>query len=130
MQNFNIVASLCSCTDWFESCAVRNTEDRFSHDEAQLRFPFKDKSPNKDWIFSGIFNRLLWGLFVLHFVFMSSQSSVMKSCADSMSYLVTWYILMGSHGFVLLGIRQYKLFRVVFIVDCLLQDSKEKWKEL
>ena len=29
-QNFNILASLCSGTDWFESYFIRNPEDSFS----------------------------------------------------------------------------------------------------
>ena len=35
-RNFNFLASLCSFGDWFECGFVRNPEDRFSHDEAQL----------------------------------------------------------------------------------------------
>ena len=34
--NFNFLASLCSWGDWFETRFVRNPEDRFSRDEAQL----------------------------------------------------------------------------------------------
>ena len=35
-RTFNFLASLCSCGDWFECGFVRNPEDRFSHDEAQM----------------------------------------------------------------------------------------------
>ena len=35
-RNFNILASLCSWGDWFESRFHGNPEDRFSRDEAQL----------------------------------------------------------------------------------------------
>ena len=35
-RNFNFLASLCSCGDWFECGYVRNPEDRFSHDEAPI----------------------------------------------------------------------------------------------
>ena len=35
-RNFNILASLCSWGDWFESRFHGNPEDRFSSDEAQL----------------------------------------------------------------------------------------------
>ena len=34
MQNFSILASLCSWADWFEHYLVRNTKDRFSCVEA------------------------------------------------------------------------------------------------
>ena len=34
MQNFNILAVLCSSTDWFESYLVGNPENRFSCIEA------------------------------------------------------------------------------------------------
>ena len=33
-RNFNVLASLCR--NWVEPCFVRNPEDRFCHDEAQL----------------------------------------------------------------------------------------------
>ena len=37
-QIFNILHCLCSWVGWFESQFVRNPEDRFSRDEAQLIF--------------------------------------------------------------------------------------------
>ena len=33
MENFEILASLCSSTNWFESYLVENPEGRFSRDE-------------------------------------------------------------------------------------------------
>ena len=36
MQNFNILASLCSCAGWFEPHLVIKPEDWFSYVEAQL----------------------------------------------------------------------------------------------
>ena len=38
IRNFKPLSSLCSWADWFESYLVANPEDRFSRDEAQLRF--------------------------------------------------------------------------------------------
>ena len=40
MQIFNFLASLCSWADWFESGFVRKPEDRFSHDEAHMKWNF------------------------------------------------------------------------------------------
>ena len=34
--NFNFLASPCSLGDWFETRFVRNPEDRFCRDEAQM----------------------------------------------------------------------------------------------
>ena len=34
MQNFDILASLCSWTDWFENNLIGDPEERFSHYEA------------------------------------------------------------------------------------------------
>ena len=36
-QNFNILASLCSGADWFESYFVGNPEDSFSHVKVHSR---------------------------------------------------------------------------------------------
>ena len=36
-RNFNVLDSLCSWGDWFESRSVRNCKDRFCHDEAHKR---------------------------------------------------------------------------------------------
>ena len=37
MQNFNILASLCSRADWFEPYVIGNPEDRFSRDEVHIK---------------------------------------------------------------------------------------------
>ena len=37
--NFNFLASLCSCGDWYESPFFGNPEDRFSREEAQMYQP-------------------------------------------------------------------------------------------
>ena len=39
-RNFNILASLCSCEDWFEFRLVGYPENRFCRDEAQLAIVF------------------------------------------------------------------------------------------
>ena len=36
ISNFSIIASLCSCADWFKSYMVGNPEDRFFHYKANL----------------------------------------------------------------------------------------------
>ena len=38
LQNFNFLASLCSWGDWFESCFVRNPEDRFGRIETHIKW--------------------------------------------------------------------------------------------
>ena len=38
MLIFNFLASLCSWASWFESGFVANPEDRFSRDEAHIRY--------------------------------------------------------------------------------------------
>ena len=47
--NFNLVASLCSWGDWFETRFLGNPEDRFSRDEAQLISLFSS-SQSRNWI--------------------------------------------------------------------------------
>ena len=48
MQNFNILASLCSWAGWFEPCLVTNPEDRFLASLGRYIYPASANSENPD----------------------------------------------------------------------------------